>query len=145
MITELKLDRRPSNSHCTIGDLFFDGVWQCFTLEDVVREIPGEPVEKWKVHGQTAIPAGRYRITLEQSARFGADTITINAVPGFSGVRMHAGNTEADTEGCPLVGEQVASEKIVAGTSRPALAALKEKIRAALQDGGECFITITNP
>lgn len=145
MTAELELDRRPSNEHCTIGDLFFNGAWECFTLEDVIREIEGVPVVEWKIKGRSAIPAGRYRITFETSKRFGPNTITINAVPGFSDIRMHAGNTELDTEGCPLTGAQVANEKIVGGTSGPALAALKERIRPHLEAGEEVWITITNP
>lgn len=145
MDAELELDRRPSSAHCTIGDLFFNGAWECFTLEDVVREIEGEPVEKWKIPKETAIPSGRYRITLEESKRFGPETITINGVPGFDAIRMHSGNFEGDTEGCPLVGGQVAGDRIVGGTSKPALAALKEKIKAVLSGGDGVWITITNP
>ena len=130
----LLLQRQPSDEHRTHGDLFIDGEWECYTLEDVVRPE--------KIKGETAIPEGNYRITLEHSPRFGPDTITVNNVPGFSGVRIHAGNTEADTEGCPLVGQVRADASIL--KSRAALDALKPKIAAALQDEGEVWLEVRN-
>lgn len=128
----LQLHREPSDGHRTFGQIFIDGVYECETLEDVVRDV--------KIHGETAIPAGRYQITLEDSPRFGAGTITVNNVPGFSGVRIHAGNTEADTEGCPLVGQIRAAGSIL--KSKAALAELKPKIAAALRDSGKVWITV---
>jgi hypothetical protein len=101
---KLTVIREPSQGGATIGKMFIDGVFACFTLEDEVREVEGQPVSEWKIKGATAIPAGSYRVTLEHSARFGPDTPTINDVPGFQYIRMHAGNTAADTEGCLLLG-----------------------------------------
>src|SRR4051812_46901688 len=105
MDLELVLQRKPFPlKRRTPGELRVNGVFFCYTVEDQVREIVGEPVRTWKVEGATAIPAGRYWVTLEKSARFGADTITINRVEGFTAIRMHAGNDEDDTEGCVVVG-----------------------------------------
>lgn len=129
---ELTLKRKPSGAVCTHGDLFVDGVWQCFTLEDVVRAV--------KIKGETAIPAGRYRVTLENSPRFGPGTLTINGVENFVGVRIHAGNTPADTEGCPLVGEVRGHTTI--SRSRAALEALKARVGAAIAAGEEVFLEI---
>lgn len=130
----LKLARLASDTHRTHGDLYVDGAWECYTLEDVVRDE--------KIHGETAIPAGRYRVTLELSPKFGANTITVNNVPGFAGVRIHAGNTEEDTEGCPLVGQIRSDASIL--RSKAALEALKPKIAAALQEGGDVWLTVEN-
>lgn len=141
----LTLQRRPSVASTTIGELLEDGARLCFTLEDQIREVPGRPVAEWKVHGRTAIPAGRYRLILENSPRFGPDTLTIPSVPGFVGVRMHAGNTHADTEGCPLLGMQVAGAGIVGGTSRPAVALVKQRIAAAQRAGEFVWLQIINP
>ena len=98
---KITIQRAPSHGGATIGKLSIDGIMACYTLEDEVREVPGQPVSEWKIKGATAIPAGEYRVTLEDSGRFGPDTLTINNVPGFQYIRMHAGNTSADTEGCP--------------------------------------------
>ena len=130
----LLLQRLPSDAHRTHGDLSVDGQHEFVTLEDVVREV--------KIHGETAIPEGRYRITMENSPRFGPGTLTVNDVPGFEGVRIHAGNTDGDTEGCPLVGMVRLPDRI--GRSREALTSLKSKVAAALMDDGEVWMEIIN-
>jgi len=140
----LTLQRLPSEGGATIGKLYIDGVFACHTLEDEVRELPGAPVGDWKIKGATAIPAGRYRVTLEHSGRFGPDTLTIHDVPGFQYIRMHAGNTAADTEGCPLLGMQATATALVHGTSRPAVALVKSQVHAALDAGDEVWIDVAN-
>lgn len=142
---KLTLNRRPSLGGATIGELLENGTRICFTLEDEIREIPGLPVGNWKVKGATAIPAGEYRVTLEDSPRFGPDTLTINSVPGFTGVRMHGGNTAADTEGCPLLGLRVTATSIEGGSSRPAVSLVTQRVRAALASGEQVWIDINNP
>lgn len=142
---KLTLNRRPSVGGATIGELLEDGARLCFTLEDEIRERVGEPVANWKIRGATAIPAGEYRVTLEMSPRFGPDTLTINNVPGFVGVRMHAGNTDRDTDGCPLLGLRVTENSIVGGTSAPAVGLVKARVRAALAAGQHVLLTINNP
>lgn len=131
----LTLIRRPTVKQTTFGDLTVDGVWTCYTLEDVVREQPGVPVEKWKVKGETAIPVGRYEIVAVTSPRFGPNTLTLLDVPGFTHIRIHAGNDDADTEGCLLVGRKIVEQADDGGNlleSRQALAALKRVVLPAL-------------
>lgn len=123
---ELLLQRNPSANGCTIGTLSIDGVTECYTLEDVVRP-DGE-----KVYGQTAIPAGRYHVTITMSNRFKILLPLLENVPNFEGVRIHPGNTAADTEGCILVGQTRTSNSI--GSSRAAFAALFEKMQNATDD-----------
>ena len=141
---ELKLYRRTSVGGATMGKLYIDGVFVCHTLEDQVREVEGQPVEKWKIKGKTAIPAGTYAVTLETSGRFGKETLSLNTVPGFLYIRIHAGNTSDDTEGCILLGMQATETSLVGGTSRPAVELVWGRVRAALAAGAKVTIQINN-
>lgn len=141
----LTLQRTHTNGPATFGKLYADGVYLCFTLEDEIREVTGQSVASWKIKGATAIPSGQYRVTLEDSMRFGPGTLTINDVPGFSGIRMHAGNTPADTEGCPLLGMAITNTGIAGGTSRTAVALVKEAVLNAIRKGERVMIDIINP
>jgi hypothetical protein len=83
------------------GKFYIDDLYFGETLEDKDRylEAGGE-----KVQNETAIPRGRYKVTVTMSDRFGRPMPLVNDVPGFTGVRIHGGNVEADTAGCPLLG-----------------------------------------
>lgn len=120
----LKLLRNRFTEEYTTGQLYVDDQFFCFTLEDKVRK-QGE-----KVYGETAIPYGMYKVTLDLSPRFGPDTIFIHDVPGFEGIRIHSGNTSRDTLGCIIVGYRITEEGvIVPGTTRNCLLDLKQHIR----------------
>lgn len=127
----------------TLGRLYVDGVAFCDTLEDQVREVPGAPVAAWKVPGETAIPAGSYQVTLDYSQRFGHNTMTVNAVPGFSAIRIHAGNTKEDTHGCLLVGLRNTDRTI--SDSRVTLTGLKIRVMTAMQLRDGVTIEYHNP
>ena len=100
----LRLIREPSKGGATLGSLYIDDV-RCFeTLEDQLRELAGTPVAAWKVKGETAIPSGRYRVSMRHSPRFGRVLPWIQDVPGFEWILIHAGNRTVDTEGCIVVG-----------------------------------------
>lgn len=101
---KLRLERYGPHPNSTLGTLAIDGELFCWTLEDEIREIEGEPVEKWKVKGETAIPRGNYTVMINFSNRFQREMPQLLDVPGFSGIRIHPGNTNKDTEGCILVG-----------------------------------------
>lgn len=120
---KLDLKRKSFTDNSTIGELSIDGAFECFTLEDVVRD--GE-----KVYGKTAIPAGTYQVVVTHSPRFGKELPLLVDVPGFEGVRIHTGNTATDTEGCILVGNGTETDRITG--SRAAFDALFAKIQAAL-------------
>nr|WP_315471771.1 DUF5675 family protein [uncultured Rhodoferax sp.] len=141
----ITVQRKPSLFNTTLGKLAIDGTFACYTLEDQVREVVGQPVDAWKVHGKTAIPAGVYKVTLVNSPRFGPDTLNLVNVPGFESIRMHAGNTSEDTEGCLLLGMQATERSLIGGTSRPAVALVKGQVQQALQRGELVTIDIRNP
>lgn len=98
---ELEL-RRDNNTLHNWGKLFVDGKYLGETLEDVDRFL--EDGGK-KVQDDTAIPRGKYRVTTSFSQRFQKLMPEVHDVPGFSGVRIHGGNTESNTHGCPLLGQ----------------------------------------
>ncbi len=101
---KLRLERDVKAPFFTLGKLSVDGKQLFFTCEDKVREVPGVPVGEWKVPGQTAIPYGNYLVIKTFSNRFQKHLPLLLDVPGFAGIRIHAGNTDKDTEGCILVG-----------------------------------------
>lgn len=117
----------------TISEVEVDGERICYGLEDCIREIDGQPVESWKVNGETAIPYGTYQLEITRSTRWKKDMLQVMDVPGFSGIRIHAGNTPHDTEGCLLVGDTHGTDII--GNSRSALVKLFGTVQAALHRG----------
>lgn len=140
---KLILIRFPSGKTATIGELFVDGVSMCNTLEDPIREIPGAPVNRWKIPGDTAIPQGRYSVDITFSPRFGRDLPLVLAVPGFTGIRFHAGNTSEDTEGCILVGTWNGGERL--HDSRKALEALIDLLDVAKSTDRPITLEVVNP
>jgi len=134
---ELKLVRDVRGADCTLGKLFVDEEFDCYTVEDAVRP-DGE-----KVHGKTAIPQGRYRLIVTRSPRFGRDLPLLENVPNFEGVRIHPGNTAEDTEGCIIPG-RVRTAKGVA-QSRAAFDKLFAVLQAELAGGHEIWMSVTTP
>ena len=139
---ELKLERIYFAPTYTIGKLYIDGIYFCDTLEDTNRDINKNGKfdnAEVKVHSKTCIPFGRYEVIMTLSTRFGKIMPLLLNVPGFAGVRIHSGNTDADTEGCILVGKNTEKGKIT--ESRTTTASLYEKIEKTLKTE-KVFITI---
>lgn len=138
---KLKLLRRKPDRFVvrpvTLGDLWIDGTWRMFTLEDMDRRLE---TGGRKLAGKTAIPLGVYPVTIDMSAKFGKPLIHILNVPQFEGIRIHAGNSTADTLGCVLVGQAINRDVLV--RSRPALAELQPEVQAALDRGEKVTLTI---
>jgi hypothetical protein len=107
---QLRLARKWFTEKSTIGILYVNDKFFCYTLEDVVRP-SGE-----KIKGQTAIPWGTYKISLTYSKKFDKILPLLADVPNFTGVRIHSGNTDKDTEGCILVGSTHSNDFV--GSSR---------------------------
>ena len=96
----------------TIGDLFIDDEWFCYTLEDEIRSDGG------KIKHKTAIPAGKYKVMLTYSPRFkrqlpliwntegkdGSKWVAGKGGDKWTGVRFHGGKDEDHSSGCPLIG-----------------------------------------
>lgn len=134
---DLTLKRKFKGPDYTIGDLSINGKFFCNTIEDTVRALPATCPEtprgrsctcKEKVYAKTAIPAGKYKITLEHSPRFKRRMPYLHDVPHFLGILIHAGNTEADSAGCIIVGENTVKGKVLnSRTTFQKLYALLEK------------------
>jgi hypothetical protein len=75
-------------------------------LEDTVRLGP-------KIASKTAIPAGTYLLDYNFSPHFGRKMPEVLGVPNFSGIRIHWGNDEYDTDGCILVGQNKIKGEVI--------------------------------
>ena len=98
---KLTVKRIDFGSNYTGGKLYVDGKYFCDTIEDSDRKLEDGGT---KIHGETAIPRGFYRTILDFSQRFGREMPHLLDVPQFEGVRIHYGNSSADSEGCIIVG-----------------------------------------
>lgn len=124
---ELRLKRIARKPSYTIGHLYANGEYVCDTLEDTDRglkqSMPLSEIKAKKVYGETAIPTGKYFVTLKvQSPKFkdrqwakfcdGYLPRLLN-VPGYEGVLIHVGATAKDTLGCVICGENKAVGKVL--------------------------------
>ena len=132
---KLTLYRTEHTADATIGRLCIDGEPFCYTLEDIER-----PAGAPKVFGKTAIPPGLYQVVITHSPHFGRDLPLLVNVPGFEGVRIHPGNTAADTEGCILVGMGKGANTIL--QSLVAFNTLLPKLQAAINAGEGVVIEV---
>lgn len=135
-ILQIEIRREIYTGKSTIGRLFVNGEFECYTLEDCAR------AAGTKVPGATCIPAGCYALTLNYSNRFKKIMPQLLSVPGFEGIRIHSGNTDADTEGCILVGRTRAADFV--GNSRAAFGALLAKLQAATEAGSEVRVSVVD-
>lgn len=94
--TSLLLNRESVTEDATLGRFFWGNECLYYTVEDRSRLV--------KVYGKTAIPCGIYRVDITESARFKKRLPILLGVPGFTGIRIHAGNTSKDTDGCIIIG-----------------------------------------
>lgn len=118
---KIEIKRLHKTANSTIGEMTIDGIWECYTLEDIERPV--------KIKAETAIPRGTYKIIINQSNRFKRLLPLLLDVPNFEGVRIHAGNTNHDTEGCILVGRTRSKDFI--GQSKKAFDSLFIKMQKA--------------
>lgn len=115
----INIDRLCPKETYTVGLLYVDGVRLCETLEDKDRGLRQEDdlsiIRSVKVYGETAIPAGTYKVAMNiVSPKYsavkwykdlcGGKMPRLLGVPGFEGILVHPGNTALDSYGCILVG-----------------------------------------
>lgn len=128
------LHRIAKRANYTIGRLSIEDEYYCDTLEPTERE------GGVKIMGRTAIPKGVYRILITYSPRMRKKAPLLLNVPNFEGVRIHAGNTYNDTEGCILCGFNTIVGKLT--QSKKTTDALVAKIADALKKGDKVHIKV---
>jgi hypothetical protein len=114
----LTIIRDQLTQQSTGGQLFIDGVFQCFTLEPVTRNDQVKP---------RAIPEGTYDLDISFSPKHGRDVPHVENVPGFTEIELHIGNFPKDTEGCCLLGQTRSADFV--GQSHGAFDALFAKLQ----------------
>ena len=142
----MKLDvlRYKDDGNTTLGLLFIDGVFECYTIEDEEREE--------KIKGETRIPEGTYKLDfrrelsgLTHSYRRKYDWfdyhLHVKDVPNFKYVYIHVGNTEKNTDGCLLLGSTVDKDSMFQGRSTAAFKELYLKVGDAINKGEPINIT----
>ena len=148
---KLQVKRLTDSGESTIGALYIDGKFECWTLEDEHRTK--------KVFGSTRIPKGKYTITLRKEGghhtrylkKFGEDfhkgMLHVRNVPNFKYILIHIGNSADDTAGCLLVGDIANNNKINKGRISQSTNAYKrmyEKVRNAIIKGEDVSIEYIN-
>lgn len=132
---KITLQRTKEVGETTLGELSIDGKFFCYTLEDKIRTK--------KIKHQTCIPQGTYGVILSLSQRFKTVLPLLVNVPGFEGIRIHAGNTTEDTSGCILLGTAVNEDKLL--HSKVALTTFLQKVTPVFKKGEQITIEVKNP
>ena len=141
---ELTVKREWLNDECSIGELYVNGVFECFTLEDkdrgLLQSMTLQQIQALKVYGKTAIPKGRYQVVIQYSPKHGKDLPLLLNVKDYAGVEIHPGNTDVDTLGCILLGQMRTTNSVL--SSVKAFTAFLPKLQSAINRKEQIFITI---
>lgn len=132
----LEVKRLYKKDTYTIGVLMVDSEKFSDTLEDKVRDLKSEK----KVYGETAIPAGKYKVVMSMSSKFKRVMPYLENVPQFTGIMIHPGNTIKDTLGCILVGENKKKGQLV--NSRKYSDELNKRINEAIERKEQVWIEV---
>ena len=139
---EIKLIRESFGDTFTEGKLLIDNVFECYTVEDTDRKMEEDLTRK--VNGKTAIPKGEYEVVLSMSNRFQKILPEVLNVPGFAGIRIHSGNSSADTEGCIILGSiNDRNDDDWVGGSKIALTQFMAKLKTAKENNEKVYIEIS--
>lgn len=143
---ELTLNRFFSSSDFTIGKLYINNVFECYTLEDEERKV--------KVIHETRIPKGKYEIKLREFGghhekykkkfTFHKGMLWLQEVPNFKDILIHIGNTDEDTSGCILVGNSINTTEGTLINSTAAYTKLYQKVSTELVKGNKVFISVND-
>lgn len=113
-LTLIRIANKPTY---TIGKLYIDGCYYCDVLEDVDRGLDDsmsvDEILKKKIKDNTAIPTGIYPVKITYSPKYKKLMPLVDNVKGYSGIRIHSGNTHKDTSGCLLVGKNKEVGKVL--------------------------------
>lgn len=149
---EILLQRYSDNKESTQGLLFVDKKFFCFILEDEHRDV--------KVMSETRIPSGLYELKIQRSdtpltVKHRADYnktevwfkyhIEVTGIPNFSGVYVHAGNTDDHTAGCLLPADTQGNNQIEEGRQERSIQATKRfyhKVYPALEKGQRVYLKV---
>ena len=111
----LTLTRARFEADGIFGELTNGDKHVCYTLEHSFDSVP-------------AVPAGTYTCKRGQHRLGGMAnnfiTFEVQNVPGHTGILFHTGNTNRDSEGCILLGQQIKGAVLL--NSRPAFASFME-------------------
>ena len=136
-----RIAKRPTY---TIGKMYLDGKYFCDTLEDTDRNIsqstPLDTIKKVKLPNNTAIPTGTYKVIVNVSPKFKRLLPRLLNVPGFDGILIHCGNSQYDTNGCILVGQNKLKGKVV--NSQVTFTALYNQLKTAKNNKESITLTI---
>lgn len=127
---KLQLKRIAKKANYTIGKLSINGKYLCDTIEDTDRGLKqgmsATEIKAKKVYAKTAIPSGTYTISLNIVSpsfslkpaykKIGGRLPRLLNVTGFEGILMHIGNTEKDSAGCIIVGQNKVVGKVINST-----------------------------
>ncbi|QDP46713.1 MAG: hypothetical protein Tp156SUR915002_3 [Prokaryotic dsDNA virus sp.] len=147
---KIRVVRTQMGVDATNGLVFIDDVFECYSLEDEIREV--------KVYGETAIPEGTYPIEYRKEGgfhqrykvRYGKDhfgMLEIKEIPNFKWVLFHSGNTDENSAGCILLGDTQQdldmSKDGFIGSSRNAYKKFYDKVAKAMNDGEKVEVEIS--
>jgi hypothetical protein len=146
---DIELHRSEFYPDRTIGGFYLDGIFRYYVLEDVDRQrqqdgtvIPWSP--DLKIPKETAIPRGRYPITLAWSPKRHGLVPLLIGVLSFTGIEIHAGNDPIDVEGCIAIGT---GYDIPTNELRDSVAACAEfypwLLQRLIDAGGKAWISIS--
>lgn len=135
------IERKWKKDTYTIGRVFIDGNFFANSMEDrdrgLVKNMPIGEIQRIKVYGETAIPAGEYDVRMTYSPKYRRMMPEIMDVPGWTGVRLHSMNTAKDSEGCIGFGKNDKPGWI--SNSRAAMREFEKRLKTA---GDVCRLKI---